>query len=442
MNFLLILVIVISVFASLFFSTLGYALRDYSRARLGDWLDLHGKSRLLDRIVDKTTDLIYVTAMARLVANVIVLLGMLRVFENTLSSEPDHRWYLHYLLATASAVIITLFCSVAIPHAAAQHASEALIGTFAGFLLAIRVAFTPFTKVMHSIDSVVANLAGATQTTEPQQIEQEILDVVKEGQKEGIVDQQERDMIVSVIEFRDTQVGQIMTARPEIVALELHASLAEVKTTLEESGHSRVPVYDGNLDHIAGILYARDLLKHLGQPPEQFNIRSAIRAAVFVPETKPLRDLLREFRQQKVHIAIVADEYGGTAGLVTIEDILEELVGEISDEHEPISPSMFKKLDDRTADVDARMYINDVNRILDLDLPEDAGYETLGGFVSVTMGRIPPQGASFEHEGVRYTITDAEPQKVNRVKIELPVRQAAQAGAATAAGKDVAPKEA
>jgi len=427
MSFLLALAIVISVLASLFFSTLSYALRDYSRARLGDYLDVRGKSRLLEPIVEHTTDLIFVTAMSRLVMNVVVLLCILRVFEN-----PARSWYVHYLLATAVTVVITLFCSVAIPHAVAEHASEALIGTFAGFLLVIRVAFTPITKIMHGIDSLVANMAGADNAIEPQQIEQEILDVVKEGQKEGVVDQQERDMIVSVIEFRDTQVGQIMTARPEIVALELHAKLDEVKRTLEESGHSRIPVYDGSLDHVAGILYARDLLKHLGLPPDQFNIRSAIRAAVFVPETKPLRDLLREFRQQKVHIAIVADEYGGTAGLVTIEDILEELVGEISDEHEPISPSMFKKLDDRTADVDARMYINDVNRILDLNLPEDAGYETLGGFVSVTMGRIPPLGASFEHEGVRYTITSAEPQKINRVKIELPARERVEASVANA----------
>jgi CBS domain containing-hemolysin-like protein len=146
---------------------------------------------------------------------------------------------------------------------------------------------------------------------------------------------------------------------------------------------------------------------------------------VFVPEIKPLRDLLREFRQQKVHIAIVADEYGGTAGLVTIEDILEELVGEISDEHEPIEPSMFRRLDDRTADVDARMYIGDVNRLLGLSLPDDAGYETLGGFLSVHMGRIPPEGATFEQEGVRYTVTSAEPQKVNRVTIQLPDPKAA-----------------
>jgi CBS domain containing-hemolysin-like protein len=427
MTLLLWTVIFLSIAGSLFFSTLSYALRDFSRARLGDYLDLHGRSRLLEPIVEHANDLMFVTAMARLVLNVVILLCMLRVFQN-----PERNWYLHYLLATAVTVVITLFCSVAIPHAVSQHAAETFIGVFGPFLLTMRIVLTPFTKIMHAVDNMVSSLAGGHKSAEPAQIEQEIRDVVEEGQKEGLVDQQEREMIESVIEFRDTQVGQIMTARPEIVALELHATLPEVKRTLEESGHSRIPVYDGTLDHIVGILYARDLLKHLGQPPEQFNIRSAIRPAVFVPEIKPLRDLLREFRQQKVHIAIVADEYGGTAGLVTIEDILEELVGEISDEHEPIEPSTFRRVDERTADVDARIYLGDLNRLLGLDLPDDAGYETLGGFVSVTMGRIPPEGTSFEHEGVRYTVTSAEPQKVNRVKIELPVKEATAAKSAKA----------
>jgi CBS domain containing-hemolysin-like protein len=426
---LLTFVILASVLASLFFSTLSYCLRDYSRARLTDYLALHGKSRLLDPVVDNTADLVFVTALGRLVMNVVILLAMLRAFEGV-----GEHWFSQYLWATLITVVITIFCSVAIPHAVAERAAEPIIGVFARFLLGLRLVLLPFTKLMHWVDTLVGRLAGGTKAAEPQQIEQEILDVVEEGQKEGIVDQQEREMIESVIEFRDTQVGQIMTARPEIVALEIHATLPEVKRTLEESGHSRVPVYDGTLDHIVGILYARDLLRHLGQPPEQFNVRSALRPAVFVPEIKPLRDLLREFRQQKVHIAIVADEYGGTAGLVTIEDILEELVGEISDEHEPIEPSMFRRLDDRTADVDARMYIGDVNRLLGLDLPDDAGYETLGGFISVQMGRIPPEGATFEHEAVRYTVTSAEPQKINRVTIELPGPKSPAEVAATRGG--------
>jgi putative hemolysin len=234
-----------------------------------------------------------------------------------------------------------------------------------------------------------------------------------------VVDEQEREMIESVIEFNDTQVGQIMTARPEIIGLEINASLKKVMQVIEQSGHSRIPVYDGTLDHIAGILYARDLLKFIGQSTHSFDIRAAMRPAYYVPETKPLRDLLQDFRLQKVHMAIVLDEYGGTAGLVTIEDLLEELVGEISDEHEPLEPAMFTRADESTIEADARIYVDELNRLSGLNLPEEAGYETLGGFVSNTLGRIPEPGTKFEHGGARYTILDAEPHKVNRVRIEL-----------------------
>jgi CBS domain containing-hemolysin-like protein len=299
-------------------------------------------------------------------------------------------------------------------------------------MLAMRVVLLPILKLMHGIDNLVRQATGGSDEPEAEEIEQEILSVVEEGEKEGVVDEQEREMIESVIEFRDTQVGQIMTARPEIVAIDVHASLSEVKRTLEESGHSRIPVYSGTLDHIVGVLYARDLLKHLGLPPEQFDIRSAIRPANYVPESKPLRDLLKDFRAQKVHISIVLDEYGGTAGLVTIEDILEELVGDISDEHEPAEPAMLRRIDDHAYDVDARMYIDELNRQVGLNLPEDAGYDTLGGFVTNTLSRIPPAGTTFDHGNIRFTVTDAEPQKVNRVKIELTPQPAEGVAAAKA----------
>jgi CBS domain containing-hemolysin-like protein len=139
---------------------------------------------------------------------------------------------------------------------------------------------------------------------------------------------------------------------------------------------------------------------------------------VYVPQTKPLRHLLNDFREHKVHIAIVLDEYGGTAGLITIEDVFKELVGEMGDEHEPSEPSLIKRLDEHTCEADARILIEQINRLLNLDLPEDGGYDTLGGFISTTLGRVPDAGASFERNSVRFTIVDAEPQRVNRVRIE------------------------
>ena len=226
-------------------------------------------------------------------------------------------------------------------------------------------------------------------------------------------------MIESVIQLRATTAGQVMTARPEVIALPLDSTLQHVKQTLEESGHSRIPVFDKTLDHVVGILYARDLLKFLGQATLKFDIRSAMRPAYFVPETKPLRDLLHDFRVKKVHLAIVLDEYGGTTGLVTIEDVLEELVGDISDEHEPLEPAMFKRLSEPSAEADARIYIDELNRQMGLNLPEDAGYDTLGGFVTTTLGRIPEAGTEFEYDGAKFTVLDAEPQKVNRVRIDV-----------------------
>ena len=412
---LLVLGVVVSSLASLVFSSLTFSLRDFSRSVLEDYLTERGDERWLGPTFKHRNDLIVVTATGRLFANIgIVVFALVAVQQWTLAP------WLEFLVAVLVAGVITLLVSVTIPHAIARYVAEPTIGRFVPLLHTLRISLLPVVKLMGVIDSLVRRVTNAKVETEPQLLEQEILEAVEEGAKEGIVDEQEKEMIESVIEFRDTQVGQTMTARPEIIGIELKSTMIEIKSTVEESGHSRIPVYDGTLDHIVGILYARDLIKHLGLPPEKFDIRSAIRAAFYVPETKPLRELLRDFRLQKVHIAIVLDEYGGTAGLVTIEDILEELVGEISDEHEPHEPAMFVKHGETTAEVDARIYIDELNRNLDLHLPDDAGYDTLSGFITTTLGHIPETGETFEHAGVKYTIIDAEPHKVNRVKIDMP----------------------
>ena len=405
---------------SLFFSTLTYALRDFSRARLETALDRRGKLDYLEPTVEHASDLIFVTAVGRLFSNILVLIGVLHVVDHT----TDYRLGVVYLISVAMTAVIHLFCSVAIPHAISRHAAEPTIAIFIRFLHGLRLAAWPIIKVMHAVDSLVSTAATRTAPQEQQQIEEEIeneiLSAVEEGEKEGVVDEEEREMIERVIAFHDTTVGQIMTPRPEIFAIESTATLDAVKATIAKSGHSRIPIYQGSIDKVVGVLHTRDLLKSLGQPPERFNLKEYIRPAMFVPETKPLSDLLREFRLQKIHIAIVGDEYGGTAGLVTIEDLFEELVGDVSDEHEPSEPAMIQRIDDLTAEADARTYLDELNRVLGLNLPEDAGYDTLGGFVTTTAGKIPPTGTTFEHAGVKYTILDAEPQKVNRVRIEMP----------------------
>ncbi len=424
---LLVLTVAVGAILSLLFSTLTYSLRDLSRVRLAEQLERLGHPEWLEPTMERHNDLIFVTAIGRLISNTLVLLLVIDALYRVARNGPLAFW-----LAAALGLFITFFSSVALPHALADSAGPTVIAIFVRPLHALRTLLSPVTRLMDLIQRLVRNAVGADEASESDQIDQEILSVVEEGEKEGIVDQAERVMIESVIEFKDTTAGEIMTPRADIVGIEAGATLEQVRQIIEQSGHSRLPVYQESLDQIVGILYARDMLHQLGQPADRFSTKAVMRPAFFIPETKPLRDLLVDFRLQKIHIAIVLDEYGGTAGLITIEDILEQLVGDIADEHEPIEPAMFKRIDEQTSEADARIGIDELNRLTGLTLPEDAGYETLGGFVTTALGRIPQAGTTIEQNGAKFTVLDAEPQKVNRLRIE----QVLQATAARDEGSD------
>ena len=212
-----------------------------------------------------------------------------------------------------------------------------------------------------------------------------------------------------------------MTPRTDIEGIELTDDLAAIREFISKAGHSRIPVYEGNLDNITGILYVKDLVTYLGEEVEAFDLSAHLRPPVLIPETKPVRELLSEFQLNEVHLAIVVDEYGGTAGLVTIEDLLEEIVGEIHDEHEPEDdeePGM-TSIDETHAEVDGRFPVDDINEQLGLELPEDADFDTIGGFVLATLGRVPTIGDSFESHNARFTTLAASPTQVERIGIEL-----------------------
>lgn len=418
--YLLAIAVITAAVGSLFFSILSLALRRFSRGRLEQWLTQRNRAKWFAPTADHAEELVFITAVLRLLCNILTLIFILAVFQNS-----ELPLWLHYLLAFVIAGVITLFSSVALPQAIAAHAGVTMIGRFAAMLYWLRLLGKPILAINRAINSLARIAAGTDdEEAEQEQIEEQIITAVEAGEKEGLVDPTEREMIESVIDFRDTTVAQIMTSRPDVIALESTASLQQIKEMIEQTGHSRLPVYEGTLDKVIGVLYARDLIHYVGQADAGFDIKSATRPAFYVPETKPLKDLLRDFRLMKIHMAIVEDEYGGTAGLVTIEDVLEELVGEISDEHEPKEEAMVKKLDDRTWEADARIELAELNRLVGLNLPEDTDYKTLGGFVSTTVGRIPEKGATFTHAATRFTILEAEPQRVLRVKLELPATAA------------------
>ncbi len=406
--------VVLASLLSFFFSTLTYCLREFSRTRFAEFLGKRDADRWYETIIENTSDLTFLTAILRQVSNMLIFVLVFACFEQT-----EYGRWVRYALTVIVAGAIAIFFAVTIPHAAAKYAGSEIVGFFAPVLHYLRLIFFPIPKLMHRTDDVVRRALGAQEHQSEENIEDEILSAVEEGEKEGVVDEQEREMIESVIEFRNTTAGHIMTTRPDVIALPTDASLDQVKRTIEESRHSRIPVFEKNLDHVVGILHARDLIKLLGNPNPQFQIRQIVRPAIYVPETKALGDLLSDFRHQKVHFAVVLDEYGSTAGIVTLEDVLEELVGEMADEHDADEPAMLKKIDDKTVDADARIRIEDLNRQAGLNLPEDAGYETLAGFLTTSLARIPEKGAVYEHDKTRYTVLEAEPQRIKRVKIEI-----------------------
>jgi CBS domain containing-hemolysin-like protein len=270
-------------------------------------------------------------------------------------------------------------------------------------------------------DGLIRRLAGVPDIAPDQQQEErheEFLTELEQHRMEGAVDEEEQEMIENVLEFSDSTADEIMTPRTDLVAIDVNSDLPSVLEMITQAGHSRVPVYEEKIDNIVGLIYAKDLLKEIGQDPATFKLRDKLREAYFVPEAKPLRELLHEFQSQKQHIAVVLDEYGGTAGIVTMEDILEELVGEITDEYETTPAESIQEIDSHTLEMDARTYVDDLNDEFDLNLPEDEDYDTVGGFVFTQLGFIPKAGETFTYDGLTFTVLSAESRRINRIRIE------------------------
>jgi CBS domain containing-hemolysin-like protein len=209
----------------------------------------------------------------------------------------------------------------------------------------------------------------------------------------------------------------VMVPRTEMFSIESSAWLKEVFDAVIKGGHSRIPVCEGKIDNILGILYAKDLLKFMGAETEAFNIKNMLHQPYYVPETKNISVLLAEFRAKKIHMAIVVDEYGGTEGLVTLEDLLEEIVGEIQDEHDYEQERKFEVLSEDEVLAPGRLDIGQLNDELGISLPETEGVETLGGMIVNLLGRVPAVGEEAEVEGLRFKIAEATRRRIGKVKI-------------------------
>jgi len=243
--------------------------------------------------------------------------------------------------------------------------------------------------------------------------EEEIRYILAAGEKEGIIEREEREMITSIFEFGETIVREVMTPRPDIVAVKADLPLSELTKVIVESGHSRIPIYEGNLDNVLGVVYAKDLLK----AGTAANLRDLLRPAAFIPEGKKVAELMHEMQSARTHLAIIVDEYGQTSGLVTLEDLVEEIVGEIHDEFER-EEKMIEKIEENAHIVDGRMAIKDLNGRLKLNLPEEEKeYDTVGGFVLDQLGKAPSVGDVARYEDLLISVERVLRRRITRVKV-------------------------
>jgi CBS domain containing-hemolysin-like protein len=246
--------------------------------------------------------------------------------------------------------------------------------------------------------------------------EEEIQSLIEVGEQEGVINREEHAMIEAVLDLDDTRVREILVPRTEMVALEKDSPLEEVLETIISEGHSRIPVYKGDFDHIIGILYAKDLLKLWGGASDSVRLEDVCRKAYFIPETKTLADLLKEFKMRRVHMAVAVDEYGGTSGIVTIEDILEEIVGDIQDEHDPTERPAVVRMEDGSFVFDARSHIEDVESELGIVLPRGE-YDTLAGFISHVLGHVPLEGEESRFGSLDFTVEEGDARRVLSIRV-------------------------
>jgi CBS domain containing-hemolysin-like protein len=264
-------------------------------------------------------------------------------------------------------------------------------------------------------NAIISPLPGRTLPKGPFVTEEEIRHMVDVAEEEQEIEEEERELIHSVFEFGDTVVREVMVPRPDMVTAPADATVDEVLETIVKAGYSRIPIYEGDNDNIVGVLYAKDLLKRVHESKGDLKVSSLARAPLFVPEQKRVSDLLREMQEQRVHMAIVIDEYGGTAGLVTIEDLIEEIVGEIVDEYDQEEP-LVEPVDEDSIRVDAKMSIDEVNEMLKVKLPHEE-WDTVGGLVFGLTGRVPLPGERVRFDSLEFLTERVTGRRIQKVVI-------------------------
>jgi CBS domain containing-hemolysin-like protein len=314
--------------------------------------------------------------------------------------------------------VITLIFGDIIPKTIAAKIPVRSSLRLATFVKILIVLLTPFTWIFKKISNVtIYPIVKKLKEDEPSVTEEDIKSLASLGEREGIIEELEKEIIHNVLEFTDSVVHEVMVPRVDMIGVDKNAATADVINTIKESGHSRIPVFEDDIDNIIGVIYAKDILIYAKEGKE-LKITEIMRPVHFVPETKKIVELLAEMQKLKVHIAVALDEYGGTSGLVTVEDLLEEIVGEIQDEYDQELPKIVK-IDENNFLIGGGAGIEEV--IEETGLPVSQGeFDTIGGFIFSYIGRVPKQGEEIKINDYKITVTSVISKRIAQVKLTKP----------------------
>lgn len=346
-------------------------------------------------------------------ACVTLLFGMLIFYHRVVAQRPA----VEMAQAVLGVIVAILVCNQLLPFVFFTRTRGEWVVRWRGVLQVLFYLMTPVTLFLGFLLSIAA-LAEAAPKNQEETVQGAVDALIEAGEEEGILEESDRELVRSAVEFGDKLVREVMTPRPRMFAVPGETTLEEFLRLLETEDYSRVPVYEGTLDQITGIAFAHDLLRIRDEDASKRTVASIQRPATFIPETKRVNELLREMQREKQHMDIVIDEYGGVAGLVTIEDLIEEIVGSITDEHEMDEEAVTREPDGSWV-VPGNLEVDRMGELLDAEgeLPEESDATTVAGLVSEAAGRIPQPGEVVEHYGMRFEILASTDRRIERLRV-------------------------
>ncbi|MFC1511152.1 hemolysin family protein [Candidatus Margulisiibacteriota bacterium] len=398
---------------SALFSSSETAITSLSRLKLNRMLSRKAPSaKILKTFKDNPSNYLPIILIGNNLANVASSAVATSMIMRFFSSQGWTNMGVAVGVSTGLMTFLVLTFGEIIPKTVAIRRAEQLSALAAPLILFLGMILKPVAYFLGFISRpFIVLLGGKAPEKGPFMTEDDIRMILATGEKEGVIEEEERQMITSIFEFGDTVAREVMTPRPDITALEVNKSLEDIVRIILDSGHSRIPVYEGNLDNIVGMVYAKDLLS----AKSTTRIKDILRPVTFIPETKKVSELLHEMQAARTHLAVIVDEHGVASGLVTLEDLVEEIVGEIHDEFER-DEKMFERVDNNTVIVDGRVTIKDLNDELKLNLPE-RHYDTIGGFVFGQLGKVPSVGNSVRCDDLLISVERIHRRRITRVKI-------------------------